>query len=152
MTQPTIKIKPVASPGDQDVARTLQKACLPWDDTLDPKTDGLWLLARTPSGIAIGYSGSYLSAENNAIVIAHQGVLASHRGLGLQARMIRETCKIAIKRGVPEVWSYVSTPNVASCNSFVSAGFRMWRPEHWLGESVSPSQTEWVYWRKKVIQ
>lgn len=149
-----IKIRAVRSQADVDCCKTLQKVCLPWDDALTPTKTGWWLLARAAGGTAIAYSGSYeWKAENeHAIVIAHQGVIEAYRGLHLQARLIRQTCLRARDKGVPEVWSYVAAHNLASANSFIAEGFRLWRPHMWNGSVVHETEKEWFYFRKTVIK
>lgn len=154
MSSDPIRIRAVRTRADADVCKTLQRVCLPWDDTHTPRRDGWWYVARTASGTAVAYSGSYLYSapdDGKAVVIIHQGVIEAYRGLGLQRRLIRETCRQAKAKGVPEVWTYVAAANLASANSFIAEDFRLWAPAHWDGE-VNPKDPKWLFFRKKVIE
>ena len=144
-----------AGPADRDAIITLQRAVFPLDELVVDLARGEWLVVRAPKSRAlIAFSGGYTykNGEEHAFVITRQGVSPSHRGLGLQARMLAEHEKRAKAAGIPEVWSYVHSTNVASANSFISRQFRLWRPTHWDGWAIQPLDTEYLYFRKKVIK
>lgn len=158
----TVRIS-VAKPSDRDVLLCMQRVCLPYDDLVDPK-QGEWLIGRTSAGTPVCFSGGYAYRGEGeaAFVVSRQGVIPALRGLKLQQRLLRETCKRAVVAGLPEVWSYTSNANVASSNSFIGAGFKLWTPTHWndptrvveSGDArfAAPASMHFHYWRKRVIK
>lgn len=98
-----------------------------------------WWVATT-DGIPVGYSGA--KQEASELRVTRQGVLAAYRGHHLQARMLRCIVRLAKRRHIKRVVSYVHPANAASGNSFIAAGFKMYAP--W-GETAN-----WVHWIKEL--
>ncbi|MBK6920583.1 MAG: hypothetical protein IPH07_24495 [Deltaproteobacteria bacterium] len=153
----------IAKPGDRDLLLCMQRVCLPADDSADPRR-GEWLVGRTPKGTPVCFSGGYTyrSSGEAAFIVSRQGVIPSHRGLRLQKRLLQLTCRRAAELGLPEVWSYTSLANVASANSFIAAGFRLWVPAHWHDHddaadsaphpTATAAPTQFLYWRKQALK
>lgn len=153
----------VAKPTDRDVLLCMQRVCMPYDDSVDPR-QGEWLIGRTPKGTPVCFSGGYAYRNDteSAFVVSRQGVIPALRGLKLQQRLLRLTCKRAALLGLHEVWSYTSNANIASSNSFIAAGFKLWVPAHWHDEGrvvdpgdpkhAAPASALFHYWRKQVIK
>lgn len=163
MSRPPIRIRVAKTAADFDVIATMQRVCLPVDDLVDPR-QGTWLVARTAKGVAVGFSGGYLyknaDGTESAFVISRQGVIPAMTGLRLQQRMIAEHEKQCAASGIAEIWTYTATHNLASGNSFIARGFRMWAPRYWddkgrvlePGVAQPPNLMQFTYWRKRVIK
>jgi predicted acetyltransferase len=74
--------------------------------------------------------------------LSRAGVIESHRGRGLQKRMIRLRAKASKRRGSTYIVTYTSQDNYASSNNLASCGFKMYEPE------VKWSGSEFLYWIK----
>lgn len=57
------------------------------------------------------------------------GVLPSHRGKRIQKKMIKHRVKFARSQGVKRLISYTSYDNLASANSLIGCGFRLYDPQ-----------------------
>ena len=57
------------------------------------------------------------------------GVLSKHRGQGLQKRLIKARIAMARRHGYQEIVTYVLDWNLASANSLIACGFRLYNPE-----------------------
>jgi predicted GNAT family acetyltransferase len=76
--------------------------------------------------------------------LSRAGVLSQFRGCGLQKRMIKQRLQYAKQQG----WAWVTTDtceNVASSNSLITCGFKMFKPEFpW-------SFAHACYWKKFLL-
>jgi len=108
-----------------------------------------WWLAEY-DGRAVGMAGiRYPIAEaEGAAWLCRAAVIKTHRGNGIQKRLLRAREAYARKQGATEIWTYTSTDNSASSNSLISAGFRLWVPTRW--EIPGDKWSAWVYWRKYI--
>lgn len=77
----------------------------------------------------------------NAGYFSRAGVLPSHRGFGLQKRLIRVRLREAKRLGYNVVYSD-TTDNPASANSLIRCGFHTYSPASPYSYSTS------IYWRK----
>lgn len=165
MSRQPIRIRVAHTEADLDVCRTLQRVTLPHDELIDPRPRpsivSEWLVARTPRGVGVGFSGGYRHRTDaeDGFVITRQGVIPIYRGLRLQQRMIRETMARARRAGIAEVWTYTTAGNIASANSFIACGFRLWTPTHWNERTTTlepaiPTKLVYsptfLYWRRKL--
>jgi L-amino acid N-acyltransferase YncA len=57
------------------------------------------------------------------------GVLTKHRGQGMQKRLIRARIAMAKRHGFKQIVTYVLDWNLASANSLIACGFRLYIPE-----------------------
>jgi GNAT superfamily N-acetyltransferase len=109
----------------------LQKLCLPSDAIYDVSR-GHWWVAYTENDKPIGFAGL---VRSNAWVdcgyLCRAGVVPSHRGKGLQKRLI----KVREAQAKRLNWNWLITDtylNPASSNSLISCGFRLYEPsEPW---------------------
>jgi GNAT superfamily N-acetyltransferase len=70
--------------------------------------------------------------------LCRAGVRPEFRGHGLQRRLIAVRVAWAKRRGLYSVTTEVADWNVASANSLIRAGFKLWRPHHlWSGEGYN---------------
>lgn len=156
-----VRIRVARSAADFDVICTMQRVCLPMDDLVDPR-QGVWLVARSSKGVAVGFSGGVVwkTEHEHAFVILRQGVIPAMTGLKLQQRMIAEHERQCAEAGIPEIWTYTATHNLASGNSYIARRFKMWAPAFWNhtekvlepGRSNGVSLAAFTYWRKRVIK
>lgn len=122
---------------------SLDKICFPQD--APPPTDtARWWIAWA-GDCAAAYAGLRCcqSPENRGLAfLCRAGVLSRHRGNGLQKRLIRVREKAARASGVTELVTYTTLWNVASANSLIACGFRLYNPaSRWGGK-------ESLHWRK----
>ena len=101
-----------------------------------------WIVAYQ-NGAAIALAGlSKCSKTVGHLELA--GVLSCAQGQGIQKRLIRLRERLARKRGYTKLITYTAHWNVASSNSLMSCGYKMYRPLYaWGGK-------EFVYWWKNI--
>lgn len=104
---------------------------------------GHWWLAYRERA-AIGFAGVVPSTHVRCAGYIHRvGVLAEHRGHGLQLRLLRAM----EARGGRNGWSCMvsdTTHNIASANNFIRAGYRLYQPRYpWAFADT-------LYWHKPV--
>lgn len=105
--------------------------------------EGHWWIAWKGKEAA-GFAGLRLSKTTPGTGYLHRsGVLPRHRGHGLQVRLIRmreaKARELGQKRMVTD-----TTDNIASANSLIRAGYRLYRPEgKW-------AFVESLYWEKEL--
>lgn len=128
---------------DQVTLIRLQQECLPNDDPLDPSKGDWWVgwkggdpvafacLKPTRGDPATGY-------------LARAGVLPSARGQGLQKRLVKVREKRARELGMTHVVTDTANYNVASSNSLIACGYRLYRPSYVWGFP------DGNYWRKEL--
>ena len=121
----------------------LQKACLPDDRPYFPTNGAYWLGYDRDTPIAFCIAAPSVRWADT-MYLGRAGVLPSHRGQGLQKRMILIRERWARRNGY--VWSITDTAdNPASANSLIKKGYRMFNPSKPWGLDYS------VYWRKKLM-
>lgn len=110
---------------------------------IEPEDGGHWWLVmkdREP----VGFCGLTPSTAGEGVgYLKRAGVLAKHRGQGLQMRMIRVREARARRNG----WALLltdTTDNVTSANSLIKAGYRLYAPASPWGFSNT------LYWRKSL--
>ena len=121
----------------------LQKQCLPYDDPYNT-TSGYWWLAYSEAGVPVAFGGLVPSMRwADCGYLCRAGVLSSHRGQGLQKKIIRTRIRQAKKLG----WKWLITDtydNPPSANSLINAGFKLFTPtKPWGVEGT-------LYWRLKL--
>jgi GNAT superfamily N-acetyltransferase len=142
MSQPSISIKRINGPSNSEDIYRLQAICLP-DDTPASVDVGDWWLAYDddePVGFACLCKSQSLFSHG---YLARAGVIPSHRGLGLQKRLIR----VRLRRAAALGWAGVVTDtrdNPASANSLIGCGFRAYSPAHPYGYENT------AYWRVRL--
>lgn len=90
---------------------------------------GHWWLAYHDFKTPVGFAGIVKVPHENLGYLKRAGVIPSFRGQGLQRRFIRVREIRARKNG----WARVvtdTTSNVASANSLIGAGYRLYSPAH----------------------
>jgi RimJ/RimL family protein N-acetyltransferase len=123
----------------------LDQLCFPSDHRPVLENSVWWVVwcDREP----VAYAGLRLCqyTENRGLgFLSRAGVVAKHRGHGLQKRLIRAREAAARTCGLTELVTYVAHWNAASINSLVACGYRFYRPaDRWAGSSS-------VYLRKRL--
>lgn len=120
----------------------LQCECLPYDKPYDIRI-GYWWIA-TDGGNDCGFAGLAPSVRwRDTGYLCRAGVVPSHRGKGLQKKLIGVRVRYAKALG----WEWLVTDthdNPASANSLIACGFKMFDP------SVPWGARGTLYWRKKL--
>lgn len=93
-----------------------------------PKEFSHWWLAFH-EGEPVGFSGLHIYKDCGTAFLCRAGVIKQYRGHGLQKRMIRVRDAYARKSGVNRIISYVAYGNVASANSLISCGYKLYIPK-----------------------
>jgi GNAT superfamily N-acetyltransferase len=131
---------------DEEIAETLTELhhLTFFDGAPIPSFDwGHWWLAYSEKA-AIAFAGLVPSTHARCAGYIHRvGVLAEHRGHGLQLRLLRAM----EARAGRQRWSCVvsdTTRNIASANKFIRAGYRLYQPRYpW-------AFSETLYWYKAI--
>jgi GNAT superfamily N-acetyltransferase len=121
----------------------LQKTCLPADKVYEVSR-GFWYVAYSLNGEAIGFAGVVPSTRwSDCMYFCRAGVVYSHRGKGIQKRLIRARVRKAKSLGMN--WVVTDTyDNPASANSLISTGFKMFEPSEPWGVKKT------LYWKYQI--
>lgn len=122
----------------------LQKACLPLDSVYKITAEGHWYVVYTPNGEAAGFAGVVPSTRwSDTMYLCRAGVVLSHRGCGLQKKLIKARIRKAKALGMN--WIITDTnENPASANSLIATGFKMFEPSKPWGLKTA------LYWKYKI--
>lgn len=120
-----------------------QLLLFPDDDLVDP-VKGFWWLAFSSKGHPVAFAGlTQVPSWTSAGFLCRAGVLADHRGQGLQRRLIRARVNKAKRIGLTHVIS-TTYDNPRSANNLVAEGFHLYQPESpWGAEGTN-------YWIKNL--
>lgn len=128
---------------DFKLIETMDRECFPPPDDPYQYQSAKWWVARE-SGNPVAYSGAKWWTPDNSVYLCRAGVLTSHRGRGIQGRMIAARVKWATSLGANCVFTYTLPDNAPSSNSLISQGFKLYRPsEYWAGDEA-------LYWIKEL--
>jgi GNAT superfamily N-acetyltransferase len=136
---PSITIRKVDGTAHADELNALQKECLPGDKMADVTHGGWWIAYDGNKPVA--FAGTQGCTLPLTAYLVRSGVLRSHRGMGLQKRLIRARCAHAKRLGYRRVVSDTSN-NPASSNALIACGFRLFEPAKPWGLKSS------IYFRK----
>jgi GNAT superfamily N-acetyltransferase len=120
----TIKRDPLGLP-----VLPLDEICFPADHRV-AVPGSLWWVAWDGTE-PVAYAGLRLCSmpENRGLgFLCRAGVVPSHRGRGLQKRLIRIRERAARELGLKELVTYCICSNSPSLNSLVGCGFRFYSP------------------------
>lgn len=124
----------------------LDQQCFPSDHRPTLENSLWWVIWH--NGEPVGYAGLRVcqNPQNKGLgFLSRAGVVAKHRGKGLQKRLIRAREATARALGLNELVTYVAHWNSPSINSLVACGYRFYRPaDKWGGK-------ESVYLRKRLV-
>ena len=124
-----------------DIKR-MHRACFPYDSSFEPKIGHWWIAYH--AGEPVGFAGMKLSSRwIDCGYLWRSGVLADHRGRGLQVRFIKARERKARQLG----WKYLITDtsdNPSSANNLIKCGFTIYDP------SIEYGFRHTVYWRKAI--
>lgn len=111
-----------ADEGDWPELDELDRECFPEDTPHDFSRDSVVYVARNPFG-PIAYGCARESRwMPSAVYLSRAGVAETHRGMGLQKRLIRARVRWAAGR---PVFTY-TLGNAPSSNALIACGFRVW--------------------------
>ena len=118
----------------------LQKKCLPSDTPYDTNY-GYWWIVYDAHNLPCAFAGLVSSVRwLHTGYLCRAGVLSSHRGQGVQKRLIRARVRQARALG----WKWLITDthdNPASSNSLIACGFKLYEPSKPWGAIGT------LYWR-----
>jgi GNAT superfamily N-acetyltransferase len=121
---------------------SMQEACLP-DDAPADVSRGHWWIAEDDDE-PVGFAGLYRSVNwDNGVYLVRSGVMPSHRGNGLQKRLIRVRLAFAKRSGFKLAVSE-TTFNPPSANSLIACGFKTFTPPNLWGPKGA------IYFRKNI--
>ena len=86
-----------------------------------------WLVFDDSTPVAFASLYLYKNSQISAF-LSLCGVRPSHRGLGLQRKLVRCRVAKAEKLGASRVISYTSSDNADSANNLIACGFRVYVP------------------------
>lgn len=129
---------------DQALLLWLQLQILSSDTPADTSTGYWWVMEL--DGRPIAFAGLHPSSKYSGVgYLCRAGVVADHRGKGIQKQLVRVRERKAKALG----WSHLMTDtcnNPASANSLIACGFQTFTPSiPWGGDEV-------IYWRKRLTK
>lgn len=121
----------------RNILHSLQMIILPSDKVLLPDDD-YWWLAYDENGVPIAFASLTPSAQfQNTGYLSRSGVRWTHRGNGLQKRLIRARATKARKLD----WTHLISDtyeNPASARSLIACGFKPYMPSNpWGAKGVA---------------
>lgn len=132
-------------PWVHDLIVDLDVKCFPEDYRVKPEGAYWWI--DEEGGAPVAFAAlKVCGAEYNRGLgyLSRAGVLPKYRGQGRQRRLIHARLAAARRLGLSEVVTYVVSSNLASANSLIGAGFRLYGPaERWGGKEA-------LYFRRRV--
>lgn len=138
----SLRLKRVNGKSEQISAllKYLQLSTLPGDEPIG-SDKGYWWIALTGE-LPVAFAGLYVSQQDPlAGYLCRAGVLPSHRGLGLQSRLLRVREQKARKLGMTSLVTD-TFDNPHSSNNLISSGFKLVIPPVRYGAAGTN------YWRK----
>ena len=129
---------------NQDILRKLQLSCFRYI-VADPSEEEnvWWIVYYNSEPVAFASISPSKTYPNIGVYLSSAGVLSSHRGNGLQKKLIRTRCKYAKSLG--KKWAISDTfENPHSANNLIACGFKSFQPEKTWGYRSSH------YWRRKL--
>lgn len=95
-------------------------------------------------GKPVAFAGVKITIRDRFAYFCRAGVLPSHRGRGLQARLIRARVAWAKKQGIKQAITDTVIDNAPSSNNLIKCGFKLYTPESkWCGSQA-------LYWSRKL--
>lgn len=143
-------IRLVAKPGRcpawiRETILRMDEICFPADWRVRVENSYWWL--EEEDGIPVSYAAlrPCQSKSNRGIAfLSRVGVIKNWRGQGRQKKLIRCRIKYAKRLNFKELVTYTTSENLASANSLISCGFRLYVPHtRWGGQGA-------LYFRKKI--
>lgn len=116
--------------GNVHLINDLDRECLPFDDPYTYLRDAAWWVAW--DGTEPVAFGGFRPIEGAAF-LCRAGVIPSHRGLGLQRRLIRVRLAAARRCGFGWAHTYTANGNCVSANNLIRCGFRLFEPSWYWG-------------------
>lgn len=129
---------------DEVTLLTLQKECLPGDEPLDARKGDWWVAEMDGEPVAFACLRPDRSDPATGY-LARAGVLPKARGQGLQKRLIRVREARAKALGMKVVVTDTANFNVASSNSLIACGYKLYQPANRWGFADAN------YWKKVIL-
>jgi RimJ/RimL family protein N-acetyltransferase len=108
----------------------LDKILFSEDQAVDPSGGWWWLIRHNGKPVAFGGLRGCRHPSNKGLAyMIRSGVLSKHRGKGLQKKLIKARIAMAKRQGYKEIVTYVLDWNLASANSLIACGFRLYHPQ-----------------------
>lgn len=102
------------------------------DCSVHDKRFGYWWAVFQGKEV-VAFAGLDPTREFDRGFLCRVGVLKSHRGLGLQRRLIKIRERFAKKIGMSRLVSYCSYENLISCNNLIKSGYTRYKPSYEYG-------------------
>jgi len=123
----------------------LDKILFSEDQPVDPDAGWWWLIRHNGKPVAFGGMRACKESCNKGLAyMIRSGVLTKHRGKGLQKSLIKARIAMARRHGFKQVVTYVLDWNLASANSLIACGFRLYTP------ATKYAGAKAFYFRKKL--
>jgi GNAT superfamily N-acetyltransferase len=123
---------------------SLNHIIMPEDDLDHHPDDQYWVAwdDKTPVGFAVC---RVLEFDKATCYFTRSGVMPTHRGRGLQKRLIRARLRWAKSAGCTSAITYTIQDNPQSYSNLQSCGFKLYQPDY-----------EWVdgclFWIRHIVQ
>lgn len=143
-----LRIKLVAKPDDikDDIKNTLDEMDreLFADSPLAKKEESWWWLVIDQDKNVVAFAGLTVYSANKTGFLSRVGVRKSHRGQGLQKKLIKVREKMLKKLGYSRMITYVAYDNIHSANNLINCGYRLYIPRWEWG-------LKWAFYLEKYL-
>lgn len=126
------------APQVRAVIKEFEAICFPADTRVKIKGSFWWFLEAEKSPVAYAALRPCGLAINRGMgFLLRAGVLPEWRGMGLQRQLIAARVQFAKRSGLSELVTYTVPTNLASANSLIGEGFKLYEPtSRWGGKAA----------------
>ena len=116
-------------PDIEKVILELDRRCFPTDGAVETDDDSYWWVVwDSEKPVAFGGMRPCQHKANEGMAaFTRCGVARDYRGQGIQKRLIKARVAHARRLGLKQVVTYVKNWNLASANSLIGCGFKLYR-------------------------
>ena len=136
-------MRKVVETRDLKLIHAADRLCFPHDPACSYLGAAKWWIAKI-DGSTAGYIGAVYNMSTGQVYNCRTGVLPWCRGQGLQKVLTRRVVRWAKSIHASAVVTDTVIENIASNNSLIACGFRMYEPE------VPWTVPGGIYWRRKI--
>jgi GNAT superfamily N-acetyltransferase len=123
-----------------ELIKALDKECFPGDAPVEIE-HRVWFVAWD-DGVPVAFAGC--REYNKEFFLSRAGVIDSHRGQGIQRKLINARNKLAKSLGYKFSSTYTLKDNTISSNNLIKCGYLTIDPEYAYAGDVP------IYWIKKL--
>jgi RimJ/RimL family protein N-acetyltransferase len=115
-------------PKIEAIVLEMDRRCFPTDGAVEPDDDCYWWIVWD-GGKPVAFAGMrpcQIASNEGLASFTRCGVIKEYRGRGIQKLLIKARVRKAKRLGLKQVVTYVKKWNLASANSLIGCGFKLY--------------------------